>query len=139
MPEIISRKEAIERGLKRYFTGKMCGRGHFSERQASDGKCCECSHIAHAQWRQENKDRALLYARNWRANNPEKAKLQREKYKPARRQQYIKNRETHLERHRIYRAVNNDDARRLEKRRKIEDMIAVLRDEMPELLKEFGL
>lgn len=40
--EIISRKEAKERGLKRYFTGKPCKHGHTSERNATTGKCLEC-------------------------------------------------------------------------------------------------
>lgn len=40
--EIISRKEALERGLKRYFTGKPCKRGHVAERQSSNGTCMDC-------------------------------------------------------------------------------------------------
>lgn len=42
MPEIISRKEAKARGLKRYFTGKQCHRGHLAERYVSVAACCEC-------------------------------------------------------------------------------------------------
>lgn len=42
MPEIISRKEAIERGLKRYFTGKPCKRGHVAQRIISSWYCLEC-------------------------------------------------------------------------------------------------
>lgn len=29
-------------GLPRYFTGKICNRGHLSERYTSDGNCVEC-------------------------------------------------------------------------------------------------
>lgn len=43
MPEIISRKEARALGLKRYFTGKPCSRGHYRERTTSTGNCLECS------------------------------------------------------------------------------------------------
>ena len=40
--EIITRKEAKEQGLKKYFTGKPCPRGHISERYMS-GRCVACS------------------------------------------------------------------------------------------------
>lgn len=43
MSSIISRKEAAELGLKSYFTGKECCRGHVSERWVRDRKCRECS------------------------------------------------------------------------------------------------
>jgi hypothetical protein len=42
MPEIITRKEARERGLKRFFTGLPCKHGHASERQAHNWACIEC-------------------------------------------------------------------------------------------------
>lgn len=44
MPEIISRKEARELGLKRYFTGKPCCRAHISERMLQ-GACVQCNSI----------------------------------------------------------------------------------------------
>lgn len=52
--EIISRKDALAKGLKRYFTGKPCKRGHISERKASDKSCCECNKLNQAKKR-ENK------------------------------------------------------------------------------------
>lgn len=39
---IITRKEAAQLGLSRYFTGKPCPRGHISERYML-GKCVDCS------------------------------------------------------------------------------------------------
>jgi hypothetical protein len=45
VPEIITRAEAREKGLKRYFTGKPCGRGHIAERTVSDSHCCECTRL----------------------------------------------------------------------------------------------
>src|SRR5690554_607527 len=38
----LSRAEAIERGLTRYFTGKECKRGHISERMVSTKTCVFC-------------------------------------------------------------------------------------------------
>ena len=40
--KIISRKEAKEQGLKYYFTGKPCGRGHIVKRSVSNYKCWQC-------------------------------------------------------------------------------------------------
>jgi hypothetical protein len=42
----IGREEAKSRGLKRYFTGRPCLRGHISERYSPNGYCVEC----HAAW-----------------------------------------------------------------------------------------
>jgi len=42
MTEIITRKEATARGLKRYFTGKPCARGHLADRAVTGRQCYEC-------------------------------------------------------------------------------------------------
>jgi hypothetical protein len=47
MPDIITRKQARDRGLKRYFTGGACKRGHLVERLTSNGNCLECTKAAH--------------------------------------------------------------------------------------------
>ena len=41
--EVVSRKEAIEKGLDRYFTGKKCKYGHVSERRCKNAHCVACS------------------------------------------------------------------------------------------------
>lgn len=38
----ITRTEARAAGLKRYFTGKPCKRGHVAERYLKGGMCIEC-------------------------------------------------------------------------------------------------
>lgn len=40
--DLISCKEAMRQGLKRYFTGKECYRGHISERLVSNRGCLQC-------------------------------------------------------------------------------------------------
>jgi hypothetical protein len=40
--EIISRKEAMDRGLKYYFTGKPCNHGHIEKRQVLNHGCVRC-------------------------------------------------------------------------------------------------
>ena len=39
----ITRKEALDKGLGRYYTGKPCLRGHVTERCVSNRRCCQCS------------------------------------------------------------------------------------------------
>jgi hypothetical protein len=41
MLEIVTRQEARDRGLKRYFTGQKCKRGHVAERWTCDANCVE--------------------------------------------------------------------------------------------------
>lgn len=43
---IISRAEARASGLKQFFTGIPCGKGHVSARFVGDGKCVECNRLA---------------------------------------------------------------------------------------------
>jgi|SRR5690349_10328282 len=43
--QIISRKEAKVQGLKHYFTGVACKRGHVNERYVSTGNCVDCLSI----------------------------------------------------------------------------------------------
>lgn len=40
--QLVSRQEAIELGLVRYFTGEACKRGHVAERYTLGGGCTEC-------------------------------------------------------------------------------------------------
>jgi hypothetical protein len=42
MPKKISRKDARDKGLKRYFTGVSCVHGHRSERNVSTAQCLAC-------------------------------------------------------------------------------------------------
>ncbi|THE51696.1 hypothetical protein DJ485_15345 [Citrobacter freundii] len=41
--EIITRLDAAKAGLKRYYTGKQCKRGHDSERYVYNGHCVTCA------------------------------------------------------------------------------------------------
>ena len=40
--KIVTLAEARAAGLKRYFTGKPCSRGHVVERQVSNQGCLQC-------------------------------------------------------------------------------------------------
>src|SRR5437868_1278285 len=97
--EIITRAEARERGLTRYFNGNPCPRGHGGERFVSSGACCECSaarvsarqeaarlarepripkprkvnkeaaRAATLRWREKNKEHVRATQKRWIANN----------------------------------------------------------------------
>ena len=41
--KIITRQQAIARGLTKYFTGKPCKRGHLSERYTLTSNCAQCT------------------------------------------------------------------------------------------------
>lgn len=52
--EVISRKDARDAGLKRFFTGNPCLHGHVVERKTSDGSCVECNRV---KWTKGNQKR----------------------------------------------------------------------------------
>jgi len=43
--KVIGRREALDQGLTKYFTGKACIFGHLSERFAINGNCTACKVI----------------------------------------------------------------------------------------------
>lgn len=44
--EVISRAEAAQRGLSRFYTGRPCKRGHEAQRYVSNKQCVTCNAIA---------------------------------------------------------------------------------------------
>jgi len=40
--DVITRKQAKELGLRRYYTGKPCKYGHIAQRQCASGRCTKC-------------------------------------------------------------------------------------------------
>lgn len=80
--EIISRWEAKDKGLKFYFTGQPCKRGHTSERYVSGGACVECSRNYpeynknikkyQKEWYQINKEHRKRKNKEWYENNKER-------------------------------------------------------------------
>lgn len=43
--DVVTREEARELGLRRYFTGEACKRGHVAERDVPTCKCVECARL----------------------------------------------------------------------------------------------
>lgn len=75
----ITRAEAKERGLKRYFTGKSCSRDHVDERLVSNAACVACLHTdmtpdKRSRSYQRNRLSRLDGIKKWQELNPEKFK-----------------------------------------------------------------
>lgn len=72
-PVIISKNDAIAAGLKHYFTGKPCKRGHIAKRAVIDRGCVVCSRIAGRKHYVANREkRGSVRTLKWREENPEK-------------------------------------------------------------------
>lgn len=84
--EVMTRKEALARGLKTYFNGKPCPKGHLAKKRVCGG-CTECQKTLFktyrssrrndlneraAAWRKANPERQRELTDNWKANNPDK-------------------------------------------------------------------
>lgn len=61
-----TQKEARERGLPTYFTGKPCVRGHITYRYTKNGVCNQCS---------------TEFSKRWQASNPEEFRRRNENYR----------------------------------------------------------
>jgi hypothetical protein len=110
MSEIISRKDAKLAGLKRYFTGEACPRGHVAERFVSTCSCTACNlennskpenRAARDRWKASDhgKARQAEGIARWNAENPEKVKAKYRRY-------YERNREAMNDRRKENREAN---------------------------------
>lgn len=56
-------------GLRDYYTGVKCSRGHIAYRRASDGKCRECIKIKNRKRRSENPEYIKKHIKQWQSRN----------------------------------------------------------------------
>ena len=75
--DVITRKEAKERWLPRYFTGKPCPHGHVAERWASTSRCVECDR----KYAEANREKERERHRKYREANREKIRKRQRKYR----------------------------------------------------------
>lgn len=127
--ELISRKQAIENGLTRYFTGKPCAHGHISERLVSGKNCAECNNERKRRRYHDNPDKYIQKVREWERNNREKFTEYKDRYN---KMYYENNKEKSAEQVRDFhrrnpgkgaeytrnRNINNPEAIRAEAQRK---------------------
>ena len=71
--KIISREEAIAKGLKRFFTGVPCIHGHVCERYVKVGtECVECNRLSKQRQRARDPERVRQQWREWAAREWER-------------------------------------------------------------------
>lgn len=103
-------------GMKFYFTGKPCIRGHIEERRVSGGTCLLCEQVTNKEWadknrektekakkqyRERNKERLDAKSKKWREDNPERDKENRKKW-------YEKNIDSIKQKRKKYREENRE-------------------------------
>jgi len=102
--ELISRNEARELGLKRYFTGRSCKHGHTCERYVCNERCCYCVKI----YTKNSYERRKPYLKQYQKDNHEKLKIYHEEW-------YIKNIEEIKSKAKVYRLDHVKDANQYSK------------------------
>ena len=95
--KIISKKEAEAKGLKRFFTGKPCRRGHVAEKFISNYACAECN------TQRCNEKREELNAWNRKRND-----RRRDYIKKHNQKYYVENKDTILKNNRKYYEENKE-------------------------------
>lgn len=88
MNTLLSKTDAIQQGLKYYFTGKPCKHGHISKRFVSNGHCCDCIKIRHLHWRKEKPEKTNAASKRWRQRNVEKVREYKVKHTRENRERY---------------------------------------------------
>lgn len=67
--DLVSFKDAKATGLKFYFTGKPCKRGHLSVRRVKGCGCVQCQQESLKNWREKNPEKNREIERVWREKN----------------------------------------------------------------------
>lgn len=80
MPRNAAKAEAIATGLKHYFTGRPCKRGHIALRPVKTGMCSVCSAENSQQYREEFGDKHRACSRAWYQKNIERARAKSKWY-----------------------------------------------------------
>ena len=112
-PSVISRQDAKNLGLTRYYTGVPCKNGHLSERNIANKTCLSC--INDRYWK--NRDKILAEYEKWRRENPSKPRVYSrqspEEVSARHREYYLKNREKYLQQNRErYKLIDKEAERK---------------------------
>lgn len=84
---VITREEAKELGLKRYFTGKICHNAHIDERLTSNFTCCSCAKVIAARVYKKHSEKIKAKAKRYAQQNPDKiTNSRRRKYANSRKE-----------------------------------------------------
>jgi 5-methylcytosine-specific restriction endonuclease McrA len=127
---LVTRAEARAAGLKRYFTGKPCKRGHISEYYTSICQCIACSRAqtyewaaanpgrwdeSRQQWRDGNRDRISAQSNAWRKEHPEQRRTTLQLWRDANKEKHSEQRKSRRKaKPHVYRAhAENRRARKM--------------------------
>ena len=77
----ISRNDASQKGMTRFFTGIQCRSGHVSERRTCDGKCVQCKDAILNKWLERNRERSNEIKEKYASNNIIKTKIRQKEYR----------------------------------------------------------
>ncbi|MBT2771326.1 hypothetical protein J7J47_03660 [Halomonas sp. ISL-60] len=133
MNKIITRAEAKAQGLKRYYTGKKCKRGHLSERRTQQADCIACRDILDKQYKIDKADKIKKY----RIDNVEKIKIGKKKYRHRHAEkikEYQKNNRAQFNLHR-----SNCELRERNLNKNWNDQMLRYYEESTQLTKETGI
>lgn len=92
--QIVTREQAKISGLKKFFTGNPCSKGHVCERLVSNGQCVQCKAKQrepdkqkqyNIEYRDKNREKIKAYDRQ-RRSGPEFAALRRLRYRKKKEQ-----------------------------------------------------
>ena len=81
IPEIITYEQAKADGLRYYFTGQPCKRGHVEKRRVSKRDCAACHKIDFDRWCRDNANRMKKLKRDYIERFPEKQQARKKRYK----------------------------------------------------------
>ncbi len=117
--DIISREEARARGLKLFYTGKPCARGHDCERYVAVGRCVICNSINGKKYHEKNRAAICAQQKQYREQNAELVKERKRqdyekhwhKRRATARAWYEANRDKMLEYLREWQTANADHCR----------------------------
>ncbi len=99
-PEVISRKEAKARGLKRFFTGRPCQAGHLSERLVSSKNCIVCAYERRRRAEAADPERFRAYSKSYRSKHKEQRAASKRAYAIANREKVYRRQREWVEKNR---------------------------------------
>ena len=82
----MTRKEALALGLKRYFTGRPCPKGHLAGHRIYGG-CIECARLGKIEWRKKNPERVKALKLAEQKRNRPAANARNRRYAATHREQ----------------------------------------------------
>ena len=93
---MISRKEAKEQGLTRYFSGQTCVHGHTDERLTSTGACITCATKYSKKWKIDNRDAKLVADKKYYSANKDLIQEKQKDYRTSQKEHFWRVRHTYI-------------------------------------------